>query len=398
MKLTDMKCKKLQPKCKAYKISDGAGLNLHISPKSRKHARGRKHWKLKFRIDGKETSITIGEYPAVSLLEAREKRDEYRKLISQNINPTRHKAQLRQQNVLAGEYTFKKVALEWLEIRKCNISENHRTEVLRILTTNLFPTLASVPVKDITKSEFIECFRIIENRGALSMAHRSLEHCKDIMDYAETLGLIDYNKCMNLNKALKKHVKSNYTYLEESEVGDFLSLLDNDSGTVQVKLAGRFLILTMTRTSETINATWDEIDFTNRMWNIPANRMKMKQQHSVPLSNQALNILHSMKRYNLSEKYIFPSPSGNKKPISNNAILGLIYRLKYKGRTTGHGFRSMASTILHEHKFMSDAIERQLAHKDTNKIKGAYDHSAHMDIRGKMMQWYADRLDELTKE
>lgn len=395
MKLTDTACKNAKPLEKPRKLSDGAGLYLEIVPSGKPN--GSKYWRLKYRFAGKEKRLALGIYPEVSLKEAREKRDKARDLIRDGIDPSQAKKDLKHQQYIDTENTFKNIACEWHHNQKLTWTSKHAETVLRRLELNVFPILGDKPIHTIKAQELLNVIRIIEGREALDVAHRTLQTCGQIFRYAIATGRAERNVTLDLRGALKTRKKENYNHLEAKELPEFLQKLAEYDGDLQTVLGFKLLILTFVRTGELRGAKWEEIDFEKAEWRIPAERMKMKELHIVPLSTQAIAVLKELQRLTGHHEYIFPNRNKPLTFISENTLLYALYRMGYHNRATVHGFRATASTILNEHNWRPDVIERQLAHAERNKVRASYNHAQYLPERQRMVQWWADHLDSVSK-
>jgi integrase len=391
MPLTDVVCKSAKPTDKPRKLADAHGLYLEVTPN------GGKYWRLKYRFGGKEKRLAIGVYPETSLAEAREKRAEARKLLAANIDPSQAKKEEKRQTILKYENTFEVMAREWHENQKGVWTERHAYYVLRRLETDIFPALSARPMSEITASELLAVLRLIEERGAIDLAHRALQTCGQVFRYAIVTGKAERDVSADLRGALKTKKAVHHAHIQEHELPEFLERLDSYEGLLQTKLALKLLLLTFVRTTELRAAQWSEINFGTSEWRIPAERMKMRQLHIVPLSKQAIVILEALKSMNGHSSFIFPNHSNSKKCMSENTVLFALYRMGYHSRATGHGFRSTASTILNETGFRSDVIERQLAHGERNKVRASYNHAEYLPERRKMMQHWADYLEGVAE-
>lgn len=392
MSITDIIARTAKPREKPYKIADEKSLYLYIKPN------GSKYWRYKYYFVGKEKVLALGVYPEISLKEAREKHSEARKMIRDGIDPSQAKKDKKHQHKLETENTFEMIAREWLDNRKEGWTARHAGYTLRRLEADIFPVLGSKPINKITAHELLLTIKEVEKRDALDLSHRLLQICGQIFRYAVITAKAERDITADLRGGLKTRKKENFSYLKEDELPEFFSRLNAYNGELQTKLGLRLLVLTFVRSTELRGAKWEEINFEKAEWRIPAERMKMKELHIVPLSRQALDILKQLKELNGSRPFVFPSRT---KPetsfISENTILYMLYRLGYHSQATAHGFRSTASTILNEHGFNSDVIERQLAHGERNKVRGAYNHAQRLGERREMMQWYADHMDALGK-
>ncbi len=391
MLLTDIKIKNAKPLAKPYKLGDGEGMFLYVHPS------GSKYWRLKYRFAGKEKLLALGVYPDISLQQARERRLEARKQLSVGNDPAIIKKEVKRQVLINAENSFENIAREWHAHREANWTSRYAGFVLKRLETDIFPQLGSRSIKDISAPELLGALRLIEKRGALEIAQRALQCCGQIFMYAIATGRAERNPANDLKGALKTPVKQHYAHLQEIELPEFLKKLQIYKGELQTKLAIKLLVLTFVRTTELRGATWSEIDLSKAEWRIPAERMKMRRAHIVPLSKQAIVILENLQKLTGHWQYVFPNQSKPIKCMSENTILFALYRMGYHKRTTGHGFRHTASTILNENNFRSDIIERQLAHVERNKVRGVYNHAEYLPERRQMMQWWADWLDQMAE-
>jgi len=388
-KLTDPQVKHAQPKKQAYKLSDGAGMYLLVNPN------GGKYWRLKYRFGGKEKVLALGVYPDVKLKDARGKRKKARALLDDHNDPGLAKKEQKRQGKIRAANTFEGVAREWHEKQKHRWTAQHANKVIKSLDQNVFASLGDRPIADITPAELLDVLRVIENRGALELASNVLQRCNAVFRYAIASLLAKRNPAADLKGALKPPKPTNYPSLKAEDLPEFLEKLDHFRGDKITELTIRLLMLTFVRTKELRMAEWSEFDMKDRLWRVPAERMKMGVEHLVPLSNQAIDCLNELHEITGYYHLLFPGRSHVNTPMSYNTILFGIYRMGFKGRATGHGFRSTASTILNEMQFPSDAIERQLAHGERDKVRAAYNKAQHLEIRKDMMQQYANYLDSL---
>lgn len=322
--LTDVMIRNAKPKEKLYRLFDGGGLYLEITPA------GGKYWRFKYRFIGKEKRLAFGVYPEVSLVEAREKRDKSRKQIANNIDPSEAKKEAKRQLQANTEHSFEIIAREWHEHRKMGWTPRHGTYVLRRLEADIFPVIGFRQINDITAPELLALLRDIEKRGAIEIAHRALQSCGQIFRYAIATGRAERDISPDLRGALKTRKKENYASLEAKELPEFFEKLEAYDGDPQTKLALRFLILTFVRTGELRGARWEEIDFAKAEWRIPAERMKMREQHIVPLCKQALAILEELNTISGYREHIFPNRNKPLTFISENTLLYAIYRMGYQ--------------------------------------------------------------------
>jgi len=389
--LTNVAIKQAKFQDKPYKLSDSGGLYLLIT------AAG-KYWRMNYRFAGKQKTLAIGVYPSVFLTDARKKRDEAKSQLANGIDPGLTKALKKQSNIQSSENTFEVVALEWHLRNSSSWTESTASNIKRYLEIDLFPWLGKRPIKDINAQDLLSVLRRIESRGAHSKAHRCREYAGRIFRYAVSTGLADRDPTGDLRGALTPvKVKHHASITDPKSIGALLRAIKDYSGSYITKCALELASLVFVRPGELRNAEWCEIDFDKKEWRIPGIKMKMGDMHIIPLSPQALQILKSIRHFTGQGNYIFPSLRSNSRPMSENTINAALRRMGYeKHEMTGHGFRSMASTILHEHGWLHDVIERQLAHAERNKITAAYNYAEHLPKRREMMNWWADYLDELA--
>jgi len=386
--LTDIAVKNTKPQEKLYRIFDGNGLYLEVNPN------GGKYWRLKYRFAGKEKRLALGVYPEISLSDARERRDQARKLVANNIDPSQTKKDAKLQQEVNSENNFETVARLWHENQKLIWTPKHASRVLKRMEADIFPDLGSRPINEITPPGLLRTLKAIESRDAIDLAHRAHQTCGQIFRFAVAIGKADRDISLDLRGALKVRKKENHARLEAKELPEFLKKLEDYEGELQTKLAMKLLILTFVRSGELRGARWDEIDLVKKEWRIPAERMKMRDPHIVPLSDQAIMILKELEKMTNNREYIFPNRNKPMTFISENTLLYSMYRMGYHSRATVHGFRATASTILNEHGFAPDIIERQLAHAERNKVRASYNHAQYLPERRKMMQWWGDYLDD----
>ena len=375
---------------KITKLYDGNGLFLWV------YEDGRKYWRLRYRIHGKEKSISLGVYPDVSLSEAREKAKLERKKVDDHIDPSIDRKVTKQRAKQAAENSFEAVAREWYAKQIHTWVHSHAKDVKRRLEGNVFPYIGMHPISKIEAPELLNMIRIIENRGSYDLAHRVLQVCGQVFRYGVVTGRCSRDPAADLKGALTPHKKKNQAAVKPEELPELLRAIATyeTTGNRQTQLALQLLTLTFVRTNELIGALWTEFDLDNALWIVPAERMKMRSEHVVPLTSRALEIIAELKTIAGNSRYLLPGRNPNK-PISNNTLLFALYRLGYKGKMTGHGFRAVASTILNESGFNPDAIERQLAHCERNEIRGAYNRAQYMPERIKMLQWWNDYIQGL---
>ncbi len=391
MPLTDIAVRNIKPdNSKTLRLKDDRGLYLEVSPA------GGKWWRLRYWIAGKENRLSLGVYPEVTLKDARERRDEARRLLSNGIDPSAVRKGLHAE-ALTDKETFELIAEEWFSKHRHTWAENTAETIIGRLRKDVFPYIGSRPIRDITAPELLTVIRRIESRGAVETARRDLQKCGQIFRYALATGRAERNVALDLGGAIPPPKKQHFASIHEpKEIGELLRAIDGYRGSHVTRCAMKLAPLTFVRPGELRHAEWAEIDLDNAEWRIPAARMKMREKHIVPLSHQALNILLELHPLTGTGKYVFPGERSYARPMSENTVLVGLRRLGYvKGEMTGHGFRSMASTTLHEQGWPSEVIERQLAYGDRNKIRASYNFAQHLPERRRMMQAWADYLDGL---
>ena len=388
--LTDVAARNAKFSDKPYKISDSGGLYLLVKSTG-------KYWRMNYRYAGKQKTFAIGVYPAVSLVAARKKRDEARELLAKDIDPSLTKAINKQIVRAAAENTFKAVALEWHAKTSKTWAETTAANIKRYLEKDIFPWLGNRVIKDIAAPELLAVLRKIESRGAHEKAQRCREYAGRVFRYAIATGRAERDPSGDLRGALTPvKVKHHASITDPKAIGALLRSISGFSGSYITQCALQLAPLVFVRPGELRHAEWVEIDFDKPEWRIPGHKMKMKEPHIIPLSAQAVEILQSIHPLTGDGQYIFPSIRTGARPMSENTINAALRRMGYdKDEMTGHGFRSMASTLLHEHGWPHEAIERQLAHAERNKVVAAYNYAEHLPKRKEMMRWWADYLDEL---
>lgn len=390
MKLTATGVKEAKPRVKQYKLADGGGLFLAIQPN------GAKYWRYKYRFAKKEKLLALGVYPKVSLKDARAKHREAQDLLANSIDPSTHKQLNKLAAFTASENSFKAVALEWFDNQAQVWSEGHAKRAKRMLEKDLFPYIGNRPLNDITAPELLAALRRIESRGAKDVAKRAKQTAGQIFRYGVATGRCERDPSQDLAGALAPTTtKHRAAVTDPADIGRLLNILDGYKGTAVVNAALQLAPLTFVRPGELRNAKWAEIDFDKAEWRFLVT--KTKTEHIVPLSSQALAILEGLHPLTCSSEYVFPSARSNRRPMSDNAVLAAMRRMDIsKEEMSGHGFRAMARTILDEElKFRIDYIEHQLAHTVRDTHGRAYNRTAHLAERKKMMQAWADYIESL---
>ncbi|MBE8736036.1 integrase [Aeromonas veronii] len=383
MPLSDTAARQAKFTGKQQKLSDEKGLFLLITSSG-------KYWRLKFRFAGKEKVLALGVYPEVSLKEARAKREEARRQLADGIDPSLARKQSKVANRLASENNFEVIAREWHQSQLARWSPGHAKRVIESLEVDAFPDLGLVPVAELTAPIMLDALRKIEARGATETAGRVLQRISSVMRYAIQTGRVSYNPAQDLKGALRATKQEHRPALPRADLPEFYRRLAAEPLNPATRLAIHLLMLTMTRPGEVRFARWDEFDLARAEWRIPAERMKMRVPHIVPLSRQALAVLEELRQISGHCELLFPSERKLTNPISENTLSYAMGRMGYKGIATPHGFRALASTILNEEGFDPDVIERQLAHAERNKVRAAYHRAEYLDDRRKLLQWLAD--------
>jgi len=393
--LTEVKVRNAKPEMKPRKLFDGRGLFLLVTPS------GGRWWRLKYRFGAKAKTLSLGIYPDVGLKEARERRDEARKLLATGVDPSAERKADRaaQAAEMARETsTFELVAREWFEKYSPIWAPGHAATVIRRLERDVFPWLGGRPVGEITAVELLEVLRRVEARGALETAHRIKQISGQVFRYAIATGRASRDPSADLRGALPP-VRENHhaALIKPADVAALLRAISGYKGSFVVRSALRLAPLVLVRPGELRKAEWSEFDLDGSIWRIPAERMKLRQEHLVPLSRQAVEVLRELNPLTGNGRYVFPSARTTSRPMSENAITAALRRMGYEqGTMTAHGFRTMASTLLNEMGWQADAIERQLAHAERAEVRGAYNRAQFLSERSRMMRAWADYLDDLT--
>lgn len=387
MTISDLEAKRAKPRAKPYKIADEKGLFLLIKPQ------GGKYWRFNYSFGGKAKGLAFGVYPEVSVREARAKCDDARRLIGEGTDPSLARKTQKLLQTISPDQTFEGIARDWHKQNKERWAPKHQARILRMFEADVFPKIGGRCITDIAAPELLAVLRAIEGRGAIEMAHRTRAFSSQIFRFAIATGKAERNIAEDLRGALKVGNKGHLAHLKEKELPDFLSRLESYDGDGQTRRALKLIIYTLLRTGELRGGRWTEVDFDKSLWEIPPERMKMKEKHIVPLSRQALELLKEQKESSGHGEFIFPSRTSLHSVMSENTMLYALYRMGYHSRATTHGFRSTGSTILNESGFNGDHIERQLAHAERDETRAAYNYAEYLPQRSIMMQWWADYLD-----
>lgn len=392
MPLTDTAIRNAKPDSKAIKLYDESGLFLLLNPT------GSKWWRFKYRFNGKEKLLSLGTYPEVSLKDAREKRELARKQVAAGIDPSEHRKAHKAAKLGEAANSFEVVSREWLAKFSPNWVSSHTDKIRRRLERDIFPWIGGKTIAEVTAPDLLSCLRRVEGRGAIETAHRIAQNCGQIFRYAIATGRAERDPAADLRGALPPVKERHHaSIIDPKAIGELLRAISGYQGSLITACALRLAPLVFVRPGELRKAEWSEIDLDAAEWRIPAARMKMRELHIVPLSSQSVAILRQLHALTGRGKFIFPGARTNGRPMSENTVNAALRRLGYgSDDMTGHGFRSMASTLLNEQGWHRDAIERQLAHAERNAVRAAYNYAEHMPERKKMMQAWANYLDGLV--
>ena len=394
MKLTNTFAERKQGNGKVQKHSDGGGLFLYITPT------GKKSWRLAYRFLGKQKLLVIGPYPAISLKEARERREAAKKLLVDNIDPSVAKQTAKAAAANAATDSFEPIAREWVERNATRWSEAYKLNIIDRMERDVFGPLGKRPIKTITAPELLAVLRKIEGRGSIETAHRALSDCGRIFRYAIATGRAERDVAADLRGALTRAPETHFaTITDPTDIGKVLRDIDKYSGLVPVRYALKLVPYFFVRSSELTKAEWSEFDLDNAEWRIPAERMKMRRIHIVPIATQPLAILRELHTFSGHCPYLFPGKGKLAPTVDKKSLVWSLRKMGYtKDMMSIHGFRSIASTILNEQGYNRDWIERQLAHAERNSIRAAYNYAEYLPERRKMMQDYADYLTGLKEQ
>jgi integrase len=388
--LTHTQIKQAKARSKEYNLADGGGLALRVKPT------GTKLWLLNYPrpYTGKRTNMALGAYPEVSLAEAREKREAARKLLAKDIDPKEKRDEDNHQLKLAHNNTLEHIATAWFNIKKKNVTPNYAEDIWRSLELHIFPKLGNRPLHKVTAPMAIEALEPVAAKGSLETVKRVCQRLNEMMVWATNTGVIHHNPLAGISKAFHAPEKSNQPTLKPEQLPAFLSALQ----AANLRTTTRCLILwqlhTMARPSEAAGARWNEINEDEALWHIPAERMKKKRAHTVPLTPQTIELLERMKPISSRSEYIFPSDRLLSKPTNPQTANAAIKRMGYAGQLVAHGLRSIASTTLNEENFDADVIEVALSHVEANEVRGAYNRAQYLKRRGVMMTWWSNHIEQ----
>lgn len=372
-----------KPKDKPYRLLDSNGLYLYVP------VTGKKVWQLRYKLDGKEKVLTVGKYPLMSLQEARDKAWLAKKDVSVGVDPVKAK------KLSVKDNSFGSIYQEWYEHKKQVWSEVYSTELSRMFQDDILPLIGGMEINEIEPMQILEVIRRFEDRGAMERANKARRRCGEVFRYAIVTGRAKYNPAPDLADAMKGYRKKNYPFLPAEQIPAFNKALAGFSGSIVSRIATQVLQYTVLRTKELRSMQWSNVDFETRTITIAEEVMKGRRPHLVPMSDQVVSLLEMLIPVTQPiSSFVFAGRNDKTKPISENAVLLVIRQIGYEGLASGHGFRHQFSTIMNEHEWPADAIEKQLAHANSGSIRGIYNHAQYMDKRREMMQWWADWVDE----
>lgn len=392
-RLTQKEIEHAKPKVKDYVLSDGDGLQLRI------RTNGSKLWNFNYRhpVTKKRINMGLGPYPELSLANARKRTMDARELVANGIDPKVHREQQKRQEQAVTEHILVKVTADWFEIKKHSITEDYAKDIWRSLDKDIFPTIGQLPISQITAPVVIDVLRPIEAKGSLETVKRLTQRLNEVMNYAVNCGLIHANPLTGIKAAFKNPKKENMATLKPEELPELMAAIANASIKRTTRCLIEFQLHTMTRPAEAAGAQWEEIDFDNKIWTIPSERMKKRREHRIPLTEQALTILEAMMPISKNREYIFPSDRDPMKPCNSQTANMALKRMGFAGRLVSHGLRSIASTTLNEQGFEPDLIEAALAHVDANQVRSAYNRTDYMERRIPMMVWWSGHIEQASQ-
>ncbi|HCL5554890.1 TPA: tyrosine-type recombinase/integrase [Klebsiella pneumoniae] len=388
--LTNNEILKAKPREKDFTLHDGDGLFLLVKTS------GKKLWRFRYQRPGSSsrTNLSLGSYPALTLAAARQIRDQHLTTLAQGMDPQQQQEQASEQRQIELDSIFSTVAANWFQIKSRSVTEDYAKDIWRSLDKDVFPTIGSIPVQEIKARTIVEALEPIKARGALETVRRLVQRVNEIMIYAVNTGLIDANPASGVGMAFEKSKKQNMPTLRPEELPKLMRSLVMSNLSVSTRCLIEWQLLTLVRPSEASGARWVEIDLNAKLWTIPAERMKAKREHIVPLSTKALDILDVMKPISAHRQYIFPSRNDPKKPMNSQTANAALKRIGYGGKLVAHGLRSIASTALNEAGMNPDVIEAALAHSDKNEVRKAYNRTTYLMQRIELMNWWADFVEK----
>jgi integrase len=387
--LTNTEVSQAKPKDNDYTLLDGEGLQLRVKTS------GTKSWLFNYYhpITKKRKNLSLGQYPALTLAEARKQRASSKELLTNNIDPKEYRDDQLSDEKLKMGFTLKSIALDWFEVKKTKIAETTSKSLWRNFENHLFPSIGHRPIDKILAPEVIKSLKPLAGKGSLETLHKTIGHLNEVMKHAVNTGRIHHNPLAGISAAFNTPKVTHMATIKPEELPELMKAISYSNITLVTRCLLEFQLHTMVRSSEAAKATWDEIDFENMLWEIPAERMKMKVKHTVPLTQQVLNLLELVKPLTGERKYIFPADRHPNQPSGSERANKALQRIGFKGRLVAHGMRSLASTTLNEQGFDGDVIEAALAHQEENEVRRAYNRSKYLERRQKLMYWWSEHIE-----
>jgi integrase len=388
--LTNTEVSQAKPKDNDYTLLDGEGLQLRVKTS------GTKSWLFNYYhpITKKRKNLSLGQYPALTLAEARKQRASSKELLTNNIDPKEYRDDQLSDEKLKMGFTLKSIALDWFEIKKTKIAETTSKSLWRNFENHLFPSIGHRPIDKILAPEVIKTLKPLASKGSLETLHKVIGHLNEVMKHAVNTGRIHHNPLAGISAAFNTPKVTHMATIKPEELPELMKAISYSNITLVTRCLLEFQLHTMVRSSEAAKASWDEIDFENMLWEIPAERMKMKVKHTVPLTQQVLGLLELVKPLTGERKYIFPADRHPNKPSGSERANKALQRIGFKGRLVAHGMRSLASTTLNEKGFDGDVIEAALAHQEENEVRRAYNRSKYLERRQKLMYWWSEHIEQ----
>lgn len=388
--LTNTEVSQAKPRDKDYTLLDGGGLQLRIKTS------GTKSWVFNYYhpITKKRKNLSLGHYPALTLAEARKQRSSSKELLTNNIDPKEYRDDQLSDKKLKMGFTLKNIALDWFEVKKTKIAETTSKSLWRNFENHLFPSIGHRPIDKILAPEVIKTLKPLASKGSLETLHKIIGHLNEVMKHAVNTGRIHHNPLAGIGAAFNTPKVTHMATIKPEELPELMKAISYSNITLVTRCLLEFQLHTMVRSSEAAKASWDEIDFENMLWEIPAERMKMKVKHTVPLTQQVLGLLELVKPLTGERKYIFPADRHPNKPSGSERANKALQRIGFKGRLVAHGMRSLASTTLNEQGFDGDVIEAALAHQEENEVRRAYNRSQYLERRRKLMYWWSEHIEQ----
>lgn len=384
--LTVKQIEAAKPTDKSYRLADSGGLFLFVPPS------GKKVWRMRYRFEGKEKTLVIGPYPEIPLTEARAKQSEAKMKLLAGVDPAEQKQAIKKKEKEELADTFGDIFREWHAHKSKVWSKGYADEMMSMFTDDILPIIGHMKMDDVEPMVLLKVIRLFEDRGAMERADKARRRCGEVFSYAIVTGRARFNPSRDLAGAMRGYRKKNYPFLPMHRIHEFQGALNAYGGWIVTKIATQILHYTAMRTIELRSLVWAGIDYENRLISVDPEVMKGRRLHVIPMSDQVIELFRFLQNITGQYELCFPGRNDRKKPISENAILGVIRNIGYEGQTSGHGFRHQFSTVLNEKHWNSDAIEMQLAHV-SGGTRSVYNHAAYLDTRREMMQWWADYLD-----